>query len=344
MALTAGTRFDFPRLLTAVVDAVPMGAGSVVMGTGIVSIAMDLAHQRALSDALGALAAACFAALGLVLAARVMRGRTRALAEARSPAGLTGVAATAVLGARAVERGWPAVAAALLVVAVLAWAPLTAMVLRRVEPRISGEWFMPTVAAEGLAALAASLAVAVGARWLADLALAPAAIGIAIYPVVLARFDPRGLRSGLGAHWVAGGSLAISALACAQIVVAERHLGNVPGGWGPLAGITFGLWVGAMLWLPVLVIAEVRWPRFRYDRHRWSTVFPLGMYSVCGFSVSAAAHRPWIADFARDWAWVALAAWTATMLGTLRRCLDATYSAAGSTSGEHVHPGAHPGR
>lgn len=126
---------------------------------------------------------------------------------------------------------------------------------------------------------------------------------------------------------VAGGSLAISALACAQIVVAERRLGNMPGGWGSLEWIALGLWVGAMLWLPVLIVAEVRWPRLSYDRHRWSTVFPLSMYSVCSFSVSVAVRRPWIADLARDWAWVALAAWTATMLGTLRRCLDATYEA-----------------
>jgi tellurite resistance protein TehA-like permease len=298
------------------------------MGTGIVSIALGLHHDRTLSDALFALAALCWLGLGLVLASRVVCDRKRAVAEARSPAGLTGIAATAVLGARTTEIGWQTLGAALLVLAAIPWVPLTVITVRRIGRRVAGDWFMVTVAAEGVAALTAGLAESEHASWLAALALVPAAIGLVLYPLVLVRFDLGGLRAGRGEQWVAGGSLAISALAVAQVVVAARRLGAMSGATGALHDIALALWVGAILWLPALVMSELRWPRLRYHRHRWSTVFPLGMYAVCGFSVSLAARAGWIADFARWWTWVALAGWALTTAATMRRCLR--YAPAGS--------------
>lgn len=44
-----------------------------------------------------------------------------------------------------------------------------------------------------------------------------------------------------------------------------------------LKDVALGLWVLTMLWLPVLVAAELLRPRLRYDVRRWSTVFPFGM-------------------------------------------------------------------
>jgi hypothetical protein len=52
------------------------------------------------------------------------------------------------------------------------------------------------------------------------------------------------------------------------------------GGGGALEDIATGLWVLTMLWLVVLLLADVRWPRLEYDARRWSTVFPLGMYAA----------------------------------------------------------------
>jgi hypothetical protein len=61
-----------------------------------------------------------------------------------------------------------------------------------------------------------------------------------------------------------------------------------------------------MLWLPILLVAEARWPRTTYDVGRWSTVFPVGMYAACSFVVGAVASAPAITDFARVWVWVAV--------------------------------------
>jgi tellurite resistance protein TehA-like permease len=292
------------------------------MGTGIVSVALALGDQPAVSDALLVVAAIIWIALGVVLLWRMLRDWPRVRAEGRSPAGLTGVAATAVLGARIVELGWRTLGAVLLVVALLAWPLLTSVVVRRIGRRVGGDWFMVSVATEGLAVLAASIAVAEHAKWPAVLALVLAAAGVALYPLVVVRFDARGLAGAGGEHWVAGGSLAIAGLAFAQLAVADRRVGGLPGNSGWLADVALLLWLGAMLWLAALVVAELRWPRPRYHPHRWSTVFPLGMYAVSSFNVAVATGTPWIADFARGWTWIALAAWALTFGGMLRHGLS----------------------
>ena len=69
------------------------------MGTGIVSVALALDGEDVLSRTLFAIAAA-----GWLVSA------VAAVARARLPASLTGVAGTAVLGARAAVLGWGRVA------------------------------------------------------------------------------------------------------------------------------------------------------------------------------------------------------------------------------------------
>jgi tellurite resistance protein TehA-like permease len=76
-----------------------------------------------------------------------------------------------------------------------------------------------------------------------------------------------------------------------------------------------------MLWLPILVVAEARWPRTTYDVARWSTVFPVGMYAACSFVVGAVASAPAITDFARVWVWVAVTVWLTVLVGLARRAL-----------------------
>ncbi len=78
------------------------------------------------------------------------------------------------------------------------------------------------------------------------------------------------------------------------------------------------VWAAAMTWLPVLVVAEVRHPRLRYDVRRWSTVFPLGMYAAMSLTVGSVEELDWMEGFGRAWTWVALAGWAVVATGTLR--------------------------
>jgi tellurite resistance protein TehA-like permease len=88
-----------------------------------------------------------------------------------------------------------------------------------------------------------------------------------------------------------------------------QSLGALGGHTGAIEGVALGLWIAAIVWLPVLVAAEVLRPRLGYDVRRWATVFPVGMYAACSFIVGDAADVALITDFARLWVWVAVLVW-----------------------------------
>lgn len=116
---------------------------------------------------------------------------------------------------------------------------------------------------------------------------------------------------------MAGGALAISTLAVAEIArTLELHHA-----WGqdPARMVTVVLWALTIAWLPFLIVAEVRWPRLRYDPRRWATVFPLAMYAVMSVTAGQAAGLDTLADLGRPAMWVAFAAWCAAAAGMARR-------------------------
>jgi tellurite resistance protein TehA-like permease len=119
--------------------------------------------------------------------------------------------------------------------------------------------------------------------------------------------------------------VAISALAVAELAHATRRLESGGDLFSALRIVALILWAAALVWLVLLVLAELRWPRPRYRSQRWATVFPLGMYAVCSFALDAAGGPPFSGDFARVWIWFALAGWAATavgMLGAIARRVD----------------------
>jgi len=314
---------------------VPPSSGAVVMGTAIVSIALSLDGHETLSRILLLIAAAVWVALGGVLIGRAARDRPRFHHEARSPAALAGVAGTAVLGTRLTLLGWPWAGVALLVIALLLWVALLAPVLSHWVTPTVGVSLLLTVSTESLAVLAATLAVTEHTGWLLFAALVPFVLGLAFYVFVIARFDPRQLGLGHGDQWITGGALAISTLAAARITLAAKALTTLGGDSGALKGVSIGLWVLTILWLPVLLLAEALRPRLNYDVRRWSTVFPVGMYAACSFVVGTAASAPAISSFARVWVWVAVAVWLIVFAAMLRR---------GSQIARGQHPSPHPDR
>ena len=295
----------------------PADCGSVVMGTGVVSLALSLDGRETLARLLLSLAALAWLVLVPLFAGQAVRARR----ELEAPGSLTAVAGTAVLGTGLVRQGDDAVAAVLLGVAFLLWLVLLPPVLRRRAAPTMGAAFLVTVATESLAALAGELAVGEDARWLLDAALAPFLIGLVLYPVVAARFDRRQVLTGPGDHWVAGGALAISALAGAEIVRGADVLATL-GGVAPIVqAVAVVAWVLAVLWLPVLVAGELVRPRLRYSTTRWSTVFPVGMYAASSFALGAVTQAGAMTGFAQAWVWVAAAVWLVVAAGMVRRPL-----------------------
>lgn len=294
-------------------------AGSAAMATGIVSAALLTADVTALSEALMWVTLALWLALGSLLAVRVVVEPVRVRADAATPAALTGVAATAVLGSRLVTFGAAWAGAAMLALAALGLAALAPLVLRRWQRPATGSGFLLAVATEGLAVLAATVAATESARWLMWPATALIVAGALAYAFVLSSFDLRQLLDGAGDHWVAGGALAIAALAAAKLTaaLARLHAPAATHDAGRIAALA--LWSAAIAWLPPLVASELARPRLRFDIRRWATVFPLGMYADMSMTVGRVAGAPPIDDLGHVVVWVAFAAWAVVSAAALAR-------------------------
>jgi predicted membrane-bound dolichyl-phosphate-mannose-protein mannosyltransferase len=164
--------------LEQILSAIPPASGAVVMGTGIVSIGLSLDGRETLSRILLAVEAAIWIALGTLLVGGALRDRERVRREARSPAALTGVAGTAVLGTRLTMLGWSWAGIALLVIAVGFWLGLLLPVLTNWVTTTVGVSLVLTVSTKSLAVLAAAVAAGEHTTWLLDAALAPFLLGL----------------------------------------------------------------------------------------------------------------------------------------------------------------------
>ncbi|MGC0338467.1 tellurite resistance/C4-dicarboxylate transporter family protein [Streptomyces sp. SLBN-8D4] len=308
----------------------PPAAGAAVMATGILSVGLHLAGHETLSRI--ALVIGCAAWLGLAaeFAAGLLRERARWAADAGTPGGLTAVAATTVLGIRFSALGRQTLAEALLALSALLWPVLTVLVVRHWKRKMRGGVFLCCVATQGLAVLCATLAAADSAAWLAHTALTLFWLGLVLYAVALYRFDLRQVLEGPGDQWIAGGALAISALAGSGLLAADSprlYLWN-DDDRGVLRAVTVALLVLSLAWYAVLLAAECVRPRPRYDVRRWATVFPMGMTAVATLSVSAVMDVPWLRTPGEVLLWISVAAWPAVAAGAVGSALAAVRSTA----------------
>ena len=301
-----------PRWPTA---GLPPAAGAAVMSTGILSTATQIAGLQLLSWVLLLFAVLAQLALGAVLVRRLLTDRPGWLADAGTPASLTGVAATAVIGGRIASAGGTDVAWALLAASALLWLVLLPFVLRHWQVPTVGGSFLVCVATEGLAVLAATQGAVAGSRPAVDAGFAAFLLGLVLYAVVVARFDWRQLIVGAGYQWVVAGALAITSLAGAKLVLAGDRLGLAGSVRQPLRLLDLSVWAVAVIGYAVLLWCELRWPRWRYDVRRWATVFPMGMTAAASFAVAQAERLPALAVFGDILMWPGLAAWALTVVG-----------------------------
>jgi tellurite resistance protein TehA-like permease len=312
-----------PPRLEQLVDSVPPASGAVVMASGILCVDLYSVGQPVLAAILVWFAAGTWLFLAAVVVLRVLQESRRFVREARSPAALTGVAGTAVLGTAFAGHGYYPLAAALLGLGAVSWASLLTPVLSHWKTPVAGESFLLTVATQGLAVLGATLAARNGAAWLLIVAVAGLILGLAFYIVTVTRFPLRDLLTGRGDQWVAGGALAISVLACVKISKACDALGWDTSLHGFLDVVALVLWCLAMLWLGPLITAEGLRPRLSYDVQRWATVFPLGMYAACSFAVGQVTGMGGISTFARVWTCVAVVVSLFVFAGLIHRIRQA---------------------
>lgn len=208
--------------------------------------------------------------------------------------------------------------------AALLWVWLVPPAARRWRTPVPGSAFLIVVSTASLSVLADLLAATVPAGWLLIPGVGLLVVAAALYPVVAAAFGWRELLHGAGDHWIAGGAVAILALAVGELIATGDRLGELHSLHGVLVAAGWVLWVAAIAWLGVLIAGELAGPRLGSPLRRWATVFPLGMYAAMSFTLGSPLDAPAIIDFARACAWVALGSWALVFAATVRLGFSST--------------------
>lgn len=294
------------------------------MAGGILSIAAGFAGQSTLSAALLAVTLSAFivlAALNLLRAATCpdsMGDRSLVLVL------FTGVAACGVLADSrgplpgAARLGFSAIAITTWVgalVAVARWRGRLADGWRSL--RVSGAWLLVVVATQSLAILAGAAAQQLGYGPLGALAAALWIAGLVGYGAVIALIVRRLARGAVGVdtftpdYWITMGALAISTVAALDLIRTAATLDSSGGLRGGVEAVALITWVCGAGWIPYLLLLELARARtsgfsLRYDPQRWSTVFPLGMFSLATYELEAVIRLPVLGAIAGIAFWVGL--------------------------------------
>jgi tellurite resistance protein TehA-like permease len=315
---------------------------SMVMATGIVSIALHLSGMRIAGAALMWLNAALYLIFCVLLLSRLLlapRGLFQELTNFKlAPAFFTIVAGTSVLSRELlIIDARSNLAAIMLWVAFPLWAGLiysvfAAFTVKSEKPTLAqgihGGWLLSVVATQAISVLASVVARSVPSLeqpllflalvlWLFGGMLYIWIISLIFYRYTFFPFAPSDL---MPPYWINMGAMAISTLAGASLIQ-SASLATFLQEIAPfLKGLTLFFWATATWWIPMLVILGFwrhvykRFP-LRYDPLYWGAVFPLGMYSVSTRQLCDALHLPFLLWLPQTFVYIAAAAWFAAFVG-----------------------------
>ncbi|MCK6476578.1 MAG: tellurite resistance/C4-dicarboxylate transporter family protein [Phycisphaerales bacterium] len=269
---------------------------SLVMATGIVSLAAWIQGFAALSRGMFWLNLVFFAALWALTLIRLTRHRPRLIADFsnhnKSVGFFTMVPGACVLGSQALLIGgmtnlaWGLWILGTVLWAVLTYTIFTVLTVKAVKPTladgISGGWLLSVVATQAVAVLAGQLAGAAGAEgieghghsegllfialvmWLGGAMLYVWIIALIFYRYTFFPFKPSDLAP---PYWINMGAMAISTLAGATLLLAVKDGGDQDSGIAArglvrdllpfIKGATLLFWATATWWIPMLLILGV---------------------------------------------------------------------------------------
>jgi len=319
---------------------------SVVMATGILSLAGDMLRVPKLPTALFALNWVLFAAIGTLALARACWHPRRVMQDLfdhlRAPGFFTFVAACAVLSAQCLIIGGSLRLSMLLgVVGLVAWIVLTytiftVLTVKQDKPTldrgINGGWLLAVVATQSMAVLGALIAVHVPqplrlelnffalSMWLWGGMLYIWMMSLIFYRYTFFQFSPADLSP---PYWINMGAMAISTLAGSQLILNTPHAPFLASMLPFIKGFTVFYWATGTWWIPMLLILAIwrhgirRFP-FHYDPLYWGAVFPLGMYAASTQHMNEAMQIEFLDVLPKIFLALGLLAWSVLFIGQIR--------------------------
>ena len=318
---------------------------SMVMATGILSLAARMLAVPLLPQLLYALNWLLFAIVGVLALARALWHRDPVLADLfdhlRAPGFFTFVAACGVLGSQSllIADSFP-LAVALGALGLFAWLILTYTIFAvltvkddkpSLDRGINGGWLLAVVATQSMAVLGALISEHVPqpmrlelnffalSMWLWGGMLYIWMMSLIFYRYTFFRFLPGDLSP---PYWINMGAMAISTLAGSLLIVNAPHAPFLTSLLPFTKGFTIFYWATGTWWIPMLLVLGVwrhvykRFP-LRYDPLYWGAVFPLGMYAASTQELTQAMELDFLAPVPRVFLAVALLAWLAAFGGVV---------------------------
>jgi tellurite resistance protein TehA-like permease len=334
-----------PRV-RASVETMSPGYFSMVMATGILSLAAHLLAVPVVAGILFVLNWILFAVICVLALARLCWHPRLVIGDLfdhlRAPGFFTFVAACSILGCQSLLLGGSLRMAVLLgSVGLLAWIGFTytiftVLTVKSPKPSldrgINGGWLLAVVATQSMAVLAALIAPEVEqplrlelnffalSMWLWGGMLYIWMMSLIFYRYTFFEFSPADLSP---PYWINMGAMAISTLAGSLLILNTPHAPFIRSMLPFIKGFTVFYWATGTWWIPMLVVLAIwrhgikRFP-FTYDPMYWGAVFPLGMYAASTLRMMQAMSLDFLGLLPHLMFGIGLAAWTILFIGQLR--------------------------
>jgi tellurite resistance protein TehA-like permease len=334
------------RYMRTALETMSPGYFSMVMATGILSLAAHLIDLPWLAQALFVLNWMLFAIIGVLALLRLAWHLPEVIDDLfdhlRAPGFFTFVAACSILAAQSLLIGGSLRMAIFLGgVGLVAWIALTytiftVLTVKTPKPSldrgINGGWLLAVVATQSMAVLAALIAPHVMqplrlelnffalSMWLWGGMLYIWMMSLIFYRYTFFEFSPADLSP---PYWINMGAMAISTLAGSLLIMNAPHAPFLHSMLPFLKGFTVFYWATGTWWIPMLLVLAIwrhvirRFP-FTYDPMYWGAVFPMGMYAVCTLRMMQAMDLGFLGWLPHFMFGAGMLAWVLLFVGQVR--------------------------
>ena len=326
---------------------------TLVMATGIVSIAAYLLGMSLLAWILLYINVSAFIVLWLLTLIRIFN-YPRFLFDdfvnhARGPGFFSMIAGTCVLGSQldlVAKESTGAVYllyAGIVLWAIIIYAFFTIVTVNNPKPSLkqglNGTWLVVTVATQSISILGALVSPRYGAwqrevlffsliMYLIGLMLYLLIIGMIFYRWIFVDMSPEDLTP---PYWINMGAVAITTLAGDTLILGASHWDYLKEIIPFLRGMTLFSWASGTWWIPLLFILGAwrhmykKYP-LKYNPHYWGMVFPLGMYTTCTFDLAKSMRLEFLFVIPEYFIYIALIAWSASFAGLIYSLIKGFYT------------------